>query len=309
MLCSECQTANDADAQFCSACGKTIGASPEGGPRKQRRTYLYVLLLLPVVLIAAGVGYYKYFLPNGIAAVVNGEEVTLSELDAYVRVQGVGNAQSMNMRSQLLNQLITERIILQEVRNAGITVSKQELKNAVNDARIASDLDETAFRKEIEVQYSSKSAFEGMLARRLLINKFLTQRVIPPGADPLTAQIAVKRWFDGVSGKSIVRVALAEQGAGSGCGGCGPVNGCSQQAGRDQGQKGRGCTTQQKTPASAAKMKMAGDAVLRYWREKHGSDAVTMRPQDFGCHIQVEVVKNDRIIGSLRFQDGTVTEM
>jgi hypothetical protein len=55
--------------------------------------------------------------------------------------------------------------------------------------------------------------------------------------------------------------------------------------------------------------KAAADAGLRYWHAKHGSDAVTARFTDFGCHVQVDIVKNEKIIGSLRYQDGNISEL
>jgi hypothetical protein len=48
------------------------------------RAYFFALLLIPVVALATGLGYYKFILPDGIAAVVNGEEIKHSELDSAV---------------------------------------------------------------------------------------------------------------------------------------------------------------------------------------------------------------------------------
>ena len=37
-----------------------------GRTAKTRKVYLYALLLVPVLVLAAAVGYYKYFLPRGL---------------------------------------------------------------------------------------------------------------------------------------------------------------------------------------------------------------------------------------------------
>ena len=84
MNCGKCNTINDDDAVFCANCGCTLNALAEA-PRKTWKSYWYALLLVPVLLAAAGMGYYKFMLPNGIAAVVNGEEIAMAELDAVMR--------------------------------------------------------------------------------------------------------------------------------------------------------------------------------------------------------------------------------
>jgi hypothetical protein len=53
----------------------------------------------------------------------------------------------------------------------------------------------------------------------------------------------------------------------------------------------------------------AADAGVRYWQEKHGGEAVTARTTDFGCHIQVDILRENKIVRSLRYQDGSISEM
>jgi hypothetical protein len=36
---------------------------------------------------------------------------------------------------------------------------------------------------------------------------------------------------------------------------------------------------------------------------------VTARTTDFGCHIQVDIVKENKVALSLRYQDGAISEM
>jgi hypothetical protein len=57
MNCGKCNAINDGDAVFCTNCGNALNALAEG-PRKTRRSYWFALLLVPVLLAAAGMGYY-----------------------------------------------------------------------------------------------------------------------------------------------------------------------------------------------------------------------------------------------------------
>jgi len=235
MQCPSCSTMNDNDALFCSECGHPCGGGQQASSVKSRRSYLFMLVLLPVITIVAAIGYYKYVLPEGVAAVVNGEEITLLELDAAGQGQGGSSADSGGNRYRILKRLITERIALQEARKAGIAVSRQELASAVGAFRAETGLDETAFESRIKVQYGNTHAFEDAVERRLLLSKLVSEKIIPSGAGPQASREAMDRWLSGMSEKAEVRIALAEQGTGAGCGGC------AKKPEAATGGAGRGC--------------------------------------------------------------------
>lgn len=309
MQCRACGSPNDADAVFCVQCGRPFAVEEEKVPSGQRKAYVYALLILPVLLIAAAVGYYKFFLPDGVAAVVNGEEIRLSEIDAVISqmkgargtAPGTGvDAEALGtLRYQVLNQLITERIALQEARKAGLTVSESEVSDAASRAKAASGLDEKAFASSVAARYGSAGAFEQKLERDLLIRKIIIERVIPAGADGEGAQEAVSRWLQNVSRNATVRIALAEQVSAAGCG-------CCSGGTPRSGMQGAAGAPRSPSPESA---QAAADAGIRYWNEKYGGGPVTARTTDFGCHIQVDIVKENKVALSLRYQDGAISEM
>ena len=214
MLCTNCNHNNDVDAAFCDECGKPLGAGSAAAPARSRKAYWFIVVLVPVLLLVGWFGYYKFFLPDGIAAVVNGEDIKLSELDAeIVRTQTAPESVTGRLRYQVLNQMIAERLALQEAIKAKMSVSRDEIAAAVATARSASGLDEKAFEKEIQSQYGSAAAFERALERDLLIKKFINEKIVPSGADPMTARAAVGTWLQEVQGKSTIRIALAENGS------------------------------------------------------------------------------------------------
>jgi hypothetical protein len=306
MNCPDCKTPNDADALFCAACGRPLEDAQPKPVSNQRRAYFIALLFIPVFLIAVAIGYYKFYLPGGVAAVVNGEEITLSELsDAVARMQGGRDAAAAGLRYQALNELISERLVLQEARKAGVTVSKEALASAAAEAQAASGLDPAAFNRAMSARYGNVHGFEKDLERRILINRLIAERVVPPGADPGTAGRAVHQWLQGLSDKASVRIALAEQMSGPGCGCC---NNRDEGAGLKKGMPG--CTARGAVGAAqtSEKKQTAVDAALRYWHAKHGPDPVTAKPTDFGCHVQVDIIKNEKIISSLRYQGGSILE-
>lgn len=311
MNCPTCNTMNETGSRFCGECGMPL-TSGAAAPAKTRKVYLYALLLVPVLVLAAAAGYYKYFLPQGIAAVVNGEQIRLTELEAEVgRTAASPAAVDSRLRYQVLNSLITERLVLQEAKKAGVTVSGEEVVTALAAARKASGQDDAEFDRQTAARYGSRRAFEDLFARRLLVNKFLSQNVVPANADIRTSRLALEQWLQQRSAAASVRITLAEQWSGAGCGCCGN----KAEAATTPGKGNAGCRMARAESGSAAPpvagttdSDKAAAAGLRYWHEKHGPGAVTAKVTDFGCHMQVDIVKDNKVIASLRYQAGAISE-
>jgi hypothetical protein len=311
MNCGKCNTMNDGDAAFCANCGGALMAVPW----RKRRTYLYVLLLLPVLLVVAGAGYYKFILPSGVAAVVNGEEIMLAELDDLVRPDGNSAgvpAETLGrMRYAALSELITERIALQGARKAGVQVSSEDVQTAIQDMRAASGLDEMGFEAKVTERYGSMAAFRKGLERRLAIRKFIDEKVTAGASGPADANMRLNQWLQDSTARASVRVSLAEQLPASGCG-CGGGDGpgaAKQGCAPAKGASKRGCAPQAGGKQVSGQGTVARDAALAYWRKQNGKGPVETKVTDYGCHIQVDIMSNNRIAKSLRYQNGKITEM
>jgi hypothetical protein len=308
MKCGKCDTINDDDAVFCTNCGSALNALTEG-PRKTWRSYWYALLLIPVLIAAAGMGYYKFMLPNGIAAVVNGEDITIPELDAVMQSAWSGKdipeKELGRMRYSALSDLITERIACQEARKAGVRVSPEEIDDAIARMRSAAGLDEKSFDAQVNALYGGRDNFSKGMERRLIIRKFIDERIAAGITDPTIAGFRVNQWLQGISSTATVRVSLKEQmQKSSGCACCG---------GSGTGPAKHGCDPKTGAPAAGtqpgSQITAARNAAISYWSQKHGSGPVETKVTDFGCHIQVDIMENNKIAKSLRYQNGTVTEM
>jgi len=239
MQCAKCAITNDADALFCSACGNSLQGADLARVRS-RRPYWYVLILAPALALVVGIGYYKFLLPDGIAAVVNGEDIRLSELDGVVaRSQRTNAAADPRFRYRALNMLIMERLVQQEAHKAGMEISREELASAVAQARAASGLQEEAFVCEVSMQYGSMQAYEKSLKRRLLTSSFLAGKAAPRDGDPETVRMSRERWMQDLMARASIRIALSEEMQGPGCGsGCGAGQGAAKPC---QGAQGHGC--------------------------------------------------------------------
>jgi hypothetical protein len=320
MICSKCNANNDADALFCEQCGSVLGAAS----RKGRRTYWYALLLVPVLLLAAGIGYYKFVLPNGVAAEVNGEAITMAELEAAVRTNGNAASLPAEMQGQLryaaLSELITERIALQEARKANVRVSSDEVQAAVETMRAASGLDNKAFAARVVERYGSMAAFQKGVEQRLMIRMFIDRTVMAGVAGPADANMRLNQWLQNATAKAAVRVSLDEQPPTSGRGCCGngkspakqgydPSTGAARQGCDSTKGCGPGAGKAAGSKQTSAQGETARVAALAYWRKQNGSGPVETKVTNYGCHVQVDIVANNRIATSLRYQNGTITEM
>jgi predicted nucleic acid-binding Zn ribbon protein len=219
MHCPKCGTSSDQEAAFCQECGREIRNSSAVLRSMTRRSYLFIVALAPALALVAGLGYYKFVLPDGVAAVVNGEEIAVSELERAVSRRGANGLD--NDRYRTLNAIITDRLVLQEARKAGMKTTPKEVAAALAEARASSGGDEPAFRHQVAAGYGSMAAYETSVAQQLLISKFIRTKVVPPGADSQAAHRAVDRWLQEISGRATVRISLSEHGAGPGCGHCG----------------------------------------------------------------------------------------
>jgi hypothetical protein len=146
--------------------------------------------------------------------------------------------------------------------------------------------------------------FEELFSRRLLVNKFVAQKIMPANADVRTSQLALERWLQDRSAAASVRITLAEQWSGAGCG-C-----CTNKAEAADKPASSADAKAEKTgpPAPLSRADMASQAALRFWQQKHGNETVNTTVTDFGCHMQVDIVKEGKIVGSLRYQAGAISE-
>ena len=166
--------------------------------RKRKRSWL-VLLLLGVGVLAfvmVGVG------PQGgqdqvvTIAQVNGEEITHTELErdyyrmlqTYRQLAGgrlsPADIEALNLRGQLLEELIDQRLLLQAARGLGLRVTDQELAEGItgNPAfHVGGRFDKDVYERTLRGQGLTPGEFEARQREALVIGKLrdLVQHSIP----------------------------------------------------------------------------------------------------------------------------------
>jgi len=126
-------------------------------PRGLGAPLALVLVLLPVLAIAQPVAPRKVLTLDRIVAVVNGEVITRHELGQRLRVISAQLAQQKTplpppdvLERQVLERMISDRVLLQHARETGIRVDDGQLEKILT--RIASDskLSLPQFREALE---------------------------------------------------------------------------------------------------------------------------------------------------------------
>lgn len=311
------------EAGRCEACNAT--SRSEEGARRPLRMYRPAMLLILIALVIAGLAYYRFFLPVGVAAVVNGESISVSDLDAALGRSRAsleerygrdvfsgeeGAIELKKLRSRMLADMIRERVVLQEAQKAGVTAEAGEIDDAVRSLQAHWNLDKSGFAELVASRYNGMQAFRREVAEQLIIDRFMSTHVAGGVSDPAARQSAAEQWFRQAQGRAVVRVALAEQWSASGCA-------CCAGRGGEAPASPKGSTDAPAAASGAAKpsddravlTRKAEEAGLAYWRQRHGDCAARAEARDFGCHFEIDIIKGGRVVKSLRYQDDRVTEM
>ncbi|MEM7677704.1 MAG: peptidylprolyl isomerase [Myxococcota bacterium] len=121
-------------------------------------------------------------LVDRIVAVVNDDVVIASELNAQAG-PGVGDGQ----RKAMLEQLINERLMQQQIREAKININDDEVSRAIQDILRTNNISEAELQAAIDARNMSMSQYredlKSQLIRLKLIDQKVRSRVVIPEAE------------------------------------------------------------------------------------------------------------------------------
>ncbi len=300
--CPSCSEGNEKGTRFCVHCG-----NPLPGKRKIRLTNRHVLLGALLGFILAG-GIW-YFLTGGLESKlvgkVNGEGITREEfsrkVDRLKKFYETRNGQSLfqgeegkenlnRLKTEILGEMITERILLQEARSAGYTSAPEE--------EIVKHVDAIKKQKglsEVDLQKMTGGSIEDLkeeLRREWTISQFIEKAILK--GDQTNGELLFGQWLTNTKAKakietyeklepvSTAKVSCCK----SGCGG----------GGRPQ-------------PLDPKIENEAKAKALEYYAKKNQKKGTDVKVTNFGCHIQVDIIEDGKIVSSLTYREGEVQEI
>ncbi|MGE5549785.1 MAG: SurA N-terminal domain-containing protein [Bacteroidota bacterium] len=195
------------------------------------------------------------------------------EQEGYDFGSARGRSQYQQLQASVLNNLIVRRLLAQGAAAEKITLSAAELDQGYRKELKERKQSEAELLKELKKYGWTKSIFLADLKQRLLEEKFI-DRVVAKGKSGAERNTAINAWLSKRAASVRIQVYFQIDAAG------GDI------------------------------LKEAEEEALKYYRNKYGPDkGVTAKAANYGCHIQVDIIKNGKVIKSFGYGGGEVYEI
>ena len=243
------------------------------------------------------------------AAVINGESIGRIDLKARVKsIQAMVERQYGRdffagergrmlleiLAQEVLDRMLEERLVAQEARRLGIQISDGTAQKELQ--KIAKEIYGTweNFQARLREDGVSKEDLQDHI-RNLLLYKAVRAAKTPPASNP---DISFNAWL--IQAKQRAEVAIYDSGNSTGSSSA-SVGGCCSLG----GSGGRpGGPVDPKTESQAKKV-----ALEAYQKANPAEKGVAAKVTNYGCHIQVDIQKEGRIVKSYTYQRGKVFEI
>lgn len=299
--CPFCGEGNERKSQFCVHCGKRLLENNES--IFARRPVL--LGLIGFLLACAIILLWKTGSESKLVGKVNGEEISREEfsrkLDRFKRLyetrygqglfEGERGKENLNrLKSEILDEMVTEKILLQEARKAGYTSAPEdEIEKYLDSIRKQKGLSDAALEK---MTGGSIEDLKDELRRGWIVSQFVENVVIK--GDRAKGELLFGQWL--VKAKANARIETYERiepvyAAKASC--C--KSGC-----------GGGAKARPLDPGIEQEAKSKG---LEYYQRKTQKKGAEAKVTDFGCHIQVDIIEDGKVVLSLTYNQGEVQEI
>ncbi|MBU2234402.1 MAG: SurA N-terminal domain-containing protein [Proteobacteria bacterium] len=200
--CPQCGSALRSGVAVCGECGKEVSDEgkpmPEGPlPQEEKRGSKNIYAILAVFLVVVGGAallMYSGLLPNPVkggstAAIVNGEKISTAEVDrkleVYKKMYGQsgkldssspeGKATLADMRRQILQTLIQDKVLVTEAVKEKITVSPQEIAERIAAIKKGMKLSDKDFEDFLKNHAMSIANFEKRIEKEFLIARLIAK--------------------------------------------------------------------------------------------------------------------------------------
>jgi hypothetical protein len=297
--CPSCSQRNEKKARFCVHCGNSLPRRRKVWTKKQHIFFGVIGLIL--------VGAIGYVLTSSIESKlvgrVNGQEITRKEFSKRVDqakrfyeyrygqnlFQGDAGKENLNrLKNEILDELITEKILLQEARSAGYTFApEEEIVKHLEITKKRSGLSEVDFIRRIGPLEDLKEE----LRRRWIISQFIEKALLK--GDEANGELMFGQWLTKRKAKAQIETYEKLE----------PVYTAKASCCRSGCGGGR---AQPLDPKIEQEAKAKG---LKYYEKKTQKKGADAKVTNFGCHIQVDIIEDGKVLLSLTYRQGEVQEI
>jgi len=317
--CRHCGKEIEGEEVFCSECRAIAGA------KKPKRIWIFSLIFSGLLLSLTGMMLWHGGLSFGnlsldaiwgkSAAVINGGKISRSDLKARLKIfQRIlerqygndlftgdrGRALFVNLKNKVLNDMLEEKLVSQEARKLGKQVTDEQVKQKMD--QITKEIFGTweNFQTRLQEEGMSKEDLQKNI-RYLLLLEALKEAKAPEGGNP---DVSFNAWLIQARQKAEVTVYNSENLPGSAPSLAG---GCCSLTGSSGGCGGQSATPRPIDPKIASEAQKA--ALEAFQQSNPAEKNVAAKVTDYGCHIQVDIQKEGRVVKSYTYQEGKVFEI
>ncbi len=317
-ICTHCGKGIEEGGLYCSECQAMAGA------KKPRRIWLFslvfsglLLFLTGMMLWHGGLGFGDFSLDmfwRKPVAVINGEEISRADLRARLKaLQAIlerqhgndlfagdrGRILFLNLERKVLNDMLDEKLVKQEARNLGIKVSDKQVEQKID--LITKEVFGTRenFQTRLREENLSEEDLQNNIRYALLLEA-LKKAKAPERGNP---DVSFTAWLIQARQKAEVTYYRSNNPSGSlpsSAGGCCSATGSPG---------GCGGTSATQRPIDPKIERDAQNAAREAFLKSNPSEKdVSAKVTDYGCHIQVDIQKNGKVVKSYTYQNGKVLE-
>ena len=300
-ICPFCNGGNEKKAGFCVYCGNPL--------RKKRRIRFasrYILFAAMGLILAGTISYFlRVGLESNLVGKVNGEGMTRKEFSKrFERVkkfyelrygqnlfQGEEGKENLNrIKTDILDEMTTEKILLQEAKNAGYrSAPDEEIVKQLEVIRKKYGLSGDDLKQKMGLNVEE---LKEELRKGWVISQFLEKAVLK--GDQQNSEVVFAQWLTRAKTNAKIEtyeklqpVSTAKASCcSSGCGGGGRARPLDPKIEKEAKAKG-----------------------LEYYEKKTQKKGASARVTNFGCHIQVDIIEDGKVVASLTYNQGQVQEI
>jgi len=202
--CPHCLAPLGNGVTVCGECGKEFDAGqermeqPSTSVPEQRPSGKNIYAILAVFLVVVGGAALLLLtgiVPNpfkgdaSVAAIVNGEKIYQGDvdqkLDVYKKIYGQSSKTDFNspegkkaladIRKQVLNAMLQEKILVTEAVKENIAISPQEIKDKISGIKKAMNLSDKDFEEFLKGHAMSIANFEKRVEKEALITRLIAK--------------------------------------------------------------------------------------------------------------------------------------
>jgi len=302
-ICSSCNGGNEKKARFCVHCG-----NPFLKKRRIRFASRYVLFAAIGLILAGAISYFLLSGPESkLIGKVNGEGIPRKEFSKRLErvkrfyelrygqnlFQGEEGKENLNrIKTDILDEMTTEKILLQEAKGAGYSSAPdEEIVKQVEALKGKYGLSDGDIEQKMGLNIED---LKEELRKGWVISQFLEKTVLK--GDQQNSELIFAQWL--TRAKTNAKIETYEKlqpvstakasccSSGSGCGGGGRARPLDPKIEKEAKAKG-----------------------LEYYEKKTQKKGASARVTDFGCHIQVDIIEDGKVVVSLTYKQGEVQEI